>query len=86
MRRILQDVENGDIKQYESVTLEGVDNRVCVYHVKLMKEAGFVDAIIERSDTEYYYDAKILSVTCKGHDFLDANRNEENLTLGDNPV
>lgn len=46
------------------------------YHVALLKEAGFVEAIIRPDRLGMPKAAQVLRLTWAGHDFLDAARND----------
>jgi hypothetical protein len=48
-----------------------------VYHIALLKEAGFVDAVTRNDQYGIPSDAKILNLTWAGHDFLDAARDDK---------
>jgi hypothetical protein len=48
-----------------------------VYHIALLKEAGFVNAVVRNDHLGIPSDAKILNLTCAGHDFLDAARDDK---------
>ena len=48
-----------------------------VYHIALLKEAGFVEAVIRNDPLGVPSDAVILKLTWAGHDFLDAARDNK---------
>ena len=71
IRTLLINAEN-DVYQYgETAKVDGVDPKVCAYHVKLMIEAGLVDGHVTKSSSCPYVLARIDGLTNAGHDFLD---------------
>jgi len=74
-RRILLDLENksfgtGLIK----VDYNAVDPTIVAYHIKLLAEAGLIDAQdISKGDRLRW---RVKSITWEGHDFLDAIKDD----------
>jgi hypothetical protein len=52
------------------------EHKVVVYHIGLLNEAGFVDAVTRNGVDGVISDAWIKSITWAGHDFLDAMRDD----------
>ena len=75
VRQILLTVErNADPFGAESVQIEGQTEREIGYHIKIMQEAGLLDA---GDRTHLGADAMLwhsVSLTWEGHEFLDAAR------------
>lgn len=53
------------------------DKAPIVYHIALLKEAGFVEAVVRNDHLGVPSDAAILKLTWEGHDFLDAMRDDK---------
>jgi hypothetical protein len=72
IRELLLDAEAHD------VNLPPLDTSdpTMAYHVSLLKDAGFMDAIINNGIYGTPSDAIILGLKWNGHDFLDAARND----------
>jgi predicted transcriptional regulator len=54
--------------------LEGFDHDSIIYHIMILSEANFINAIDASGARRPYYIAK--SLTWQGHEFLDAIRND----------
>jgi hypothetical protein len=78
VRKILFTVENSDTDGLErdSLRLEGYDDQVVARHVQLLDEAGYIIASYSEPDHGGVVLHKINRVTWKGHEFLDAARND----------
>ena len=55
--------------------IEG-EHDVIVYHIGLLKEAGLVTAVTRNDARGIIADAKIMTITWAGHDFIDAMRDD----------
>lgn len=51
-------------------------NEIIVYHIGLLQQAGFVEAVTRNDHLGVISDAWIKSITWEGHDFLDAMRDD----------
>lgn len=58
------------------LTVEGYDEATVAAHVEILKQAGFVDAHIQRVDGHGPLGANLYGLTWQGHEFLDRIRNE----------
>ncbi len=67
LREILLQVETREPKQSLEVKIEGRDRQEIVGHVRLLQEAGFVEATFTGGPT-----AIVHRLTWDGHEFLDA--------------
>ena len=76
VRKILLETEEAANNPIEWIVLniEGYDPALISYHVKIMKEAGLIDA--ENLTTLAHFEWQPKSLTWEGHEFLDAVRNE----------
>ena len=76
VRKILLETEAASHSPIEWIVLniEGYDPACISYHVKIMKEAGLIDA--ENLTTLSHFEWQPKSLTWEGHEFLDAVRNE----------
>jgi hypothetical protein len=74
-RKILMEVENNPepFKWSPRLNMEGYSDKEIAYHVKLLSEAGLIEAKIHPSNAAVYM---IKSLTWNGHEFLDASRDE----------
>ena len=57
-------------------SIEGVPEDVAAYHVALLKDAGFVEAIVDNNPDGLPYRFQKLRMTWAGHEFLDAARDD----------
>lgn len=78
-REILRLVEDSETDPIQGVSVEPLEekgySRVEVhYHIKLLYEAGLVDARDYTTNSGFYWQLKAL--TWEGHDFLEAARND----------
>ena len=78
VRAILMEVENvPDEDARRGVTsIDGYDSATFARHVQLMQEAGLVEAAVVRADGVGAIKVRVDRLTWKGHDFLDAIRND----------
>ena len=78
VRTILLTVETSDTDGLErdGLRLEGYDDQVVARHVQLLDEAGYVIASYTEPDQGGVVLHKIGRLTWKGHEFLDAARND----------
>lgn len=76
VRLILLETE-GRSRPFDSAELadEGHSSDEIAYHVRIMKQAGLLDAILS-SDLSLNYSATVVGLTWDGQDFLDAVRND----------
>ena len=76
VRKILLETEEAANNPIEWIVLhiEGYDPACISYHVKIMQEAGLIDA--ENLTTLSHFEWQPKSLTWEGHEFLDAVRHE----------
>ena len=74
VRKILLDVEESDEWRHSAVTIEGLDDEMVSYHVKLLHQAGLIEAVDKTSLGTLCWHPTTL--TWDGHEFLDAARDE----------
>ncbi len=75
VREVLLAVEASDNTQgLIDLTLPGHDDKAVSYHVKLLAEAGLIEA--NDLSTMHGFEWKPRSLTWAGHEFLDAARND----------
>jgi hypothetical protein len=53
------------------------EKEIIVYHIVLLKEAGFVETVVRNNPLGIPSDATILKLTWAGHNFLDAARDDK---------
>lgn len=78
VRKILFFLE--DRTSFEAVTevpIEGYDQRVVMYHMLLLAQAGLVDFEPEKTKNGRIIMAYVLGLNWAGHEFLDAVRSEK---------
>lgn len=72
-----EEKSNSNLVEAKAITLDGQDPEVIQYHLDLMYEAGFLSGEPVRSSTSdrlaYFLPFRL---TWKGHEFLDAARND----------
>jgi hypothetical protein len=76
----LEDIEEtpADKMPYSSIkNLSGYDATTIYGHIELLIESGFVDGKIIRIHAGIVGGVMITKITWKGHDFLDAARNDK---------
>ena len=73
IRRVLLEIEESDEWLPGAITYEEVDDELVSYHVKLLYEAGLIDAI-DMSTNTLKWQARTL--TWQGHEFLDSARDD----------
>jgi len=73
--RLLLLRSEGDAKAQELAEKYPVSQRA--YHVALLKDAGFVEAIIRKDENDFPAAAKVLRLTWQGHEFLDLTRDDK---------
>ena len=73
IRKILLEVEKKDTPTgWIDIEIDGYSKEQIAYHVKLLSEAGYLEA--KDLTTKDGFDWKPVSLTWLGHDFLDAAR------------
>jgi hypothetical protein len=77
-RKILERIEEAGPDDEVNISMNDHPEAVVMYHLKLMKEAGFITAI----DASYAGGEAYLpqSLTWQGHEFLDTIRNDTALS------
>lgn len=74
-REILRQLEEKvDLRLPIHPDIEGYSQEQISYHIELLSQEGFVDAIDMSDDSEYHWEA--IKLTNSGHDFLEAAKNE----------
>jgi hypothetical protein len=78
VRQILLAAEaaDADTMRMKYLTVEGYDAATVAYHVKLMHQAGLVEASVVEPDNQPPTAARVIALTWTGHDWLDATRND----------
>jgi len=75
IREILLAVEKKESpKGWMDLQIEGYSKEQISYHVKLLKEAGYLEAKDLGTRDRDGYDWRPINLTWQGHDFLDAAR------------
>lgn len=74
VRDILIEIENGKLS--EAKQIGNYDKESVLYHIQIMNEAGLLLANFISESTRDIVDARIDRLTWKGHDFLDAARDD----------
>jgi hypothetical protein len=75
IRLVLLDIEaNNDPTRTIAISMDGYTHEEVQYHIKLLKEAGYIVAQDRSTFTQMDYRPK--SLTWAGHEFLDAARND----------
>lgn len=73
IREILLEVEKKDAPTgWIDIEIDDYSKEQVSYHVKLLAEAGYLEA--KDLTTKYEFDWKPVNLTWEGHDFLDAAR------------
>lgn len=77
IRALLLEIEDccNDPTEAVAVTRKGYTPRQVQYHLRLLREAGLIDAVNGSSGSTMDYRPK--SLTWRGHEFLDAVRADE---------
>jgi hypothetical protein len=66
-----------DAKSVHGLThIDGVDAAVAAYHVALLKDAGYVEATVDKKVNGLPWRFMGLRLTWSGHEFLDAMRDD----------
>jgi DNA-binding transcriptional ArsR family regulator len=74
-REILRRLEAlPDPDNFDPIEIDGQPPETVSYHIRLLWEAGFIDAHDVRTMGDYDYRAKCL--TWQGHEFLEASRDD----------
>jgi hypothetical protein len=74
-REILLIMENDDNPYGPSnISIPEIENNVIAYHIKLLYDAGLVEAINASSSSGFHWIPT--SLTWEGHEFIDSARNE----------
>lgn len=75
IKKILIEIEESKkVKGWLVVDISGRSRDEISYHIKLLYQAGLIDAVDQTTKTEFEWTAK--SLTWQGHEFLDAIRND----------
>ena len=75
IRTILLELEQKESPQgWFKPEIKGFSSEVVSYHIKLLYEAGFIEA--KDLSTKDGFNWVAISITYKGHDFLDEARND----------
>ena len=75
VRRVLLEIEQStNVDDWIDLGIEGYSPEEISYHVKILAEAGLLEAQDLTTNDEFEWKPK--SLTWKGHEFLDAARNE----------
>jgi predicted transcriptional regulator len=75
IRQILRSIEdNPRPNEWISIEVDGFDEETISYHVKLLHEAGLIEA--KDLTTKDGFNWMPVSLTWQGHEFLDAAKNE----------
>ncbi|MCY7492806.1 DUF2513 domain-containing protein [Bacillus safensis] len=74
-RKILIKLEEDESpSQWKSLDIEGVEDTLVSYHIKLLTEAGMIDGKDKQLDQYFWWQAR--NLTSQGHDLLDSLRND----------
>ena len=76
-RKIMLKLEESDeFMNFEPIELDGVSSQEISYHIKMLAEAGYVEAM----DVSTFdgWDWRARSLTFAGHEFLNAARDDTN--------
>jgi hypothetical protein len=76
MKRDMDLIRHILLRKEAEEEIEG-DQEAIVYHIALLKDAGFVDAEIIEGGSGFPVGAAILRLTWQGHEFLDASRDNK---------
>ena len=71
IRTILQRIESD-----QDLTIEGYGSEEILYHIALLKDAGFIDASLATGESGQIVGAAVQRLTWDGHGFLDAARDD----------
>jgi len=75
IRKILLEAEKKEtLSGWITPSFDGYTDEVISYHICLLMQAEFVEGIDLRTQTSYEYGVK--NLTWRGHEFMDASRNE----------
>lgn len=75
-RAILFELEKCDFTGREhNITVEGYSDKEISYQIRLLNEAGYIEATHNPSPIREYDEWKARTITWDGHDFLDLSRN-----------
>ncbi len=76
VRKILITIEGKPTLDPVSVEIEGHEFEEIAFHLLLLKEAGFIDAIISQDETDEIINVFVSRLTWSGCEFLDLARND----------
>ena len=78
IRKILLKIEQHETDNpIQNIEIEGYSRDIIAYHVYLLKEAELIDAVISSGmGSTKVTNYAIINLTWKGHEFLDASRDE----------
>ncbi len=76
VRKILINIESNPVFEVSQVEIEGHEFEEVAFHLLLLREAGFVDAIVEQDETGAICNALASRLTWHGFEFLDLARND----------
>ncbi|MCY7617509.1 DUF2513 domain-containing protein [Bacillus pumilus] len=75
IRKILIKLEEDESPgHWKSLSIEGVDDTLVSYHIKILSEAGMIEGKDKRLDQYFWWEAR--NLTSQGHDLLDSLRND----------
>lgn len=75
IRKILLEIEaNPDPNRWISLSVDGYNPKEISYHVKLLAEAGLIEA--KNVSNTINFEWKPICLTWEGHEFLEASRDE----------
>ena len=75
IKEILIQIENSDkVKGWINIQIPEYSDKEIYYHIKLLHEAGLIEAVNQTTKSGFQWAAK--SLTWHGHEFLDAARND----------
>ncbi|MER3112233.1 DUF2513 domain-containing protein [Bacillus altitudinis] len=74
-RKILIKLEEDESPgHWKSLDIEGVEDTLVSYHIKLLSEAGMIEGKDKQLDQYFWWQAR--NLTSQGHDLLDSLRND----------
>ena len=76
IRQILLNTEDDKYPYGARVSLDGVPDQTCAYHVALILDAGLAEGRVLKSSSSPYVAAMIDRLTSAGHDFCDGIRQD----------
>jgi len=71
---LIQIEKSNQVKGWINIQIPGRSSKEVYYHIKLLHEAGLIEAVNQSTKSGFMWVAK--SLTWNGHEFLDAARND----------